>query len=153
MRIGEEGADLVLDRRDRFQAQPVVGDKAAKFGGNGNYVLPGDLELNLVGPDYLTLPGRGCVNARAGFGDGTQCDYNGSRWFAGPSPQNNETVADPIACNTANASGTPMTCFNNAGGLPGVATIFQAQCYHAAPGAGCREHTGVMSGAKRAAGV
>ena len=60
-------------------------------------------------------------------------------------------MADPIAGNTANFSGAPMTNFNNAGGLPGVTTIFQAQCYHAAPGGGCREHTGVLSGAKRAA--
>ncbi len=136
-----------------FQAQPVVGDKAAKYGGNGNYVLPGDLEFNLVGPDYLALPGRGCVNIRAGFGDGTNCNYNGSRWFLGPSPTTNETVADPIAGNTANASGAPMTNFNNAGGIAGVTTIFQAQCYFAAPGAGCREHTGILSGAKRAADI
>ena len=136
-----------------FQAQPVVGDKAAKYGGNGNYVLPGDLEFNLVGPDYLALPGRGCVNIRAGFGDGTNCNYNGSRWFLGPSPTTNETVADPIAGNTANASGAPMTNFNNAGGIAGVTTIFQAQCYFAAPGGGCREHTGILSGAKRAADI
>ena len=91
-------------------------------------------EFNLVGPDYLTLPGRGCVNARAGFGDGPSCNYNGSRWFLGPSPTTNETVADPIAGNTANFSGAPMTNFNNAGGIAGVTTIFQAQCYYAAPG-------------------
>ncbi len=136
-----------------FQAQPVEGDKAAKFGGSAGYVLPGDLEFNLVGPDYLTLPGRGCVNIRAGFGDGTNCNYNGSRWFLGPSPTTNETVADPIAGNTANFSGAPMTNFNNAGGIAGVTTIFQAQCYFAAPGAGCREHTGILSGAKRAADI
>jgi hypothetical protein len=62
-------------------------------------------------------------------------------------------VADPIAGNTANFSGAPMTSFNNAGGIAGVTTIFQAQCYHAAPGAGCREHTGILSGAKRAADI
>ena len=136
-----------------FQAQPVEGDKAANFGGGAGYVLPGDLEFNLVGPDYLTLPGRGCVNIRAGFGDGSNCNYNGSRWFLGPSPTTNETVADPIAGNTANFSGAPMTNFNNAGGIAGVTTIFQAQCYFAAPGGGCREHTGVLAGAKRAADI
>ena len=136
-----------------FQAQPVEGDKAARYGGNGNYVLPGDLEFNLVGPDYATLPGRGCVNARDGFGDGLSCNYNGSRWFLGPSPTTNETVADPIAGNTANAAGVAMTNFNNAGGIAGVTTIFQAQCYHAAPGGGCREHTGILSGAKRAGDI
>jgi hypothetical protein len=138
----------------RFQAQPVLGSKAARFGGNGNYVLPGALEIDVPGPDYLTLPGRGCVNAalgRPGFGDGTACNYPGSRWFAGPSPANNETQADPIACHVAIFSGEEMPCFNNAGALPGVTTIFQALCYFAAGGAGCREHTGILSGAKRAA--
>ena len=136
-----------------FQAQPVVASKAAKYGGGGGYVLPGDLEFNLVGPDYLTLPGRGCVNARPGFGDGTACAYNGSRWFAGPSPANNETQADPIACNTQNFSGAPMPCYNNAGALPGVTTIYQTQCYQSAGGGGCREMTGIVSGAKRAADI
>ena len=91
------------------------------------------------------------VNARPGFGDGTACSYNGSRWFAGPSPANNETQADPIACNTLNFSGTVMPCYNNAGALPGVTTIYQTQCYQAAGGGGCREQTGIVSGAKRAA--
>ena len=94
--------------------------------GARGYVLPGDLQFDQSGPDYLTLPGRGCVNIRAGFGDGTNCNYNGSRWFLGPSPTTNETVADPIAGNTANFSGAPMTNFNNAGGIAGVTTIFQA---------------------------
>jgi hypothetical protein len=88
---------------------------------------------------------------RPGFGDGTTCAYNGSRWFDGPSPENNETVADPIGCNTQNFSNAVMPCYNNAGQLSGVTTIFQSQCYQAAGGAGCREHTGIMSGVKRAA--
>jgi len=134
-----------------FSAQPVDAQRAAKFGGNGSYVLPGDLQVNVPGPDYLTLPGRGCVNARDGFGDTGACAYNGSRWFAGPSPANNENTPDPIGCNTANFSGTPMTCYNNAGSLPGVTTIYQTQCYQSAGGGGCREMTGIGSGAKRAA--
>jgi hypothetical protein len=125
--------------------------KASRFGGRGSFVLPGTLEFAIPGTDYLTLPGRGCVNARAGFGTGTQCAYNGSRWFAGPSPQNNETEADPQACHTQNFSGEPMPCYNNSGALPGVTTIFQALCYQAAAGGGCREHTGITAGVKRAA--
>jgi hypothetical protein len=134
-----------------FSAQPVDAQRAARFGGNGSYVLPGDLQFSVPGPDYLTLPGRGCVNNRAGFGTTGACAYNGSRWFAGPSPANNETQDDPIGCNTANFSGVPMPCFNNAGALPGVTTIHQTQCYQSAGGGGCREMTGITSGAKRAA--
>jgi hypothetical protein len=44
-----------------------------------------------------------------------------------------------------------MTCYNNAGALTGVTTIFQNKCYHSAQGAGCREHTGILAGAHRAA--
>jgi hypothetical protein len=139
-----------------FAAQPVDAERAAVFGGNSSFVLPGEITLSMPGTDYLTLPGRGCVNARPGFtggalGDALSCAYNGSRWFAGPSPENNETQDDPIACNTQNFSGTPMPCFNNAGALPGVTTIHQTQCYQSAGGADCRPLTGILSGAKRAA--
>ena len=47
-----------------FAAQPVEAQKAAKFGGSGGYVLPGGLEFAVPGVDYLTLPGRGCVECR-----------------------------------------------------------------------------------------
>jgi hypothetical protein len=141
----------VTEGASSFAAQPVEAQKAAKFGGNAGYVLPGDLQFAMPGPDYLTLPGRGCVNARPGFGDAGACAYNGSRWFAGPSPQNNETQEDPIACHTGNFTGAVMPCYNNAGALPGVTTIYQTQCYQAAGGGGCRESTGITSGAKRAA--
>ena len=134
-----------------FPAQPLDADRAAIYGGNASYVLPGEVQLSMPGTDYLTLPGRGCVNARPGFGDTGACAYNGSRWFDGPSPTTNETLDDPIGCNTGNFSAVPMPCFNNAGALTGVTTIYQTQCYQAAGGGGCRELTGVLSGAKRAA--
>jgi hypothetical protein len=120
-------------------------------GPSGQFKLAAKVSTSLPGPDYLALYGRGCVNARDGFGDVGACAYNGSRWFAGPSPQSNETQADPIACNTGNFSGVPMTCFNNAGALPGVTTVYQTQCYQSAGGAGCRPVAGIQSGAKRAA--
>jgi len=134
-----------------FQAVPIDNSLASRYGGNNSYYLPGSLGMAVNGPDYLGLYGRGCVNGRAGFTAGSGCSYNGSRWFDGPSPTTNETVADPIGCNTANFSGAIMTCFNNAGGLTGVTTIFQAQCYQAAPGGGCRQSTGIWSGVRRAA--
>ncbi len=132
-------------------AVPVDQGLAARFGGNANFKLAASAGLQLPGTEYETLYGRGCVNGRAGFTDGGGCSYNGSRWFAGPSPQNNETQADPQACNTANFSGTPQTCFNNAGVAPGATTIFQMQCYQQAGGGGCREQTGIGAGAHRAA--
>jgi hypothetical protein len=137
-----------------FSAAPVDPARAARLGAGGNtsgFLLPGQVNFSLPGPDYLTLYGRGCVNARDGFGDAAACAYNGSRWFEGPSPDNNETQDDPIACNTGNFTGAPMPCHNNAGALPGVTTIYQTQCYQSAGGGGCREMTGITSGAKRAA--
>ena len=47
---------------------------------------------------------RGCVNGRPGFDTGAGCSYNGSRWFDGPSPTTNETLADPQACDVANTA-------------------------------------------------
>jgi hypothetical protein len=132
-------------------AVPVNGDLAARFGGNANFKLAASAGLQLPGDAYEVLYGRGCVNGLPGFDTGAGCSYNGSRWFAGPSPQNNETTADPIGCNTTNFSGTPQTCFNNAGVAPGATTIFQMQCYQQAGGGGCREQTGIGSSAHRAA--
>jgi len=134
-----------------FLAVPADGQLAARYGGDDQYKLPGEVELNTDGPDYLGLFGRGCVNGRAGYDNGDGCSYNGDRWFDGPSPANNETYADPIQCNTANFSGDPMPCHNNAGKLTGVTTIFQSQCYQSSPGGGCRQLTGVFSGVWRGA--
>jgi hypothetical protein len=132
-------------------AVPIDPSLASRFGGSADFKLSAAATVSLPGPDYLALYGRGCVNGRDGFTEGDGCAYNGSRWFAGPSPQNNETQADPIACNTGNNSGTPMSCYNNAGALPGVTTIYQTQCYQSAGGAACRPLAGIQSGAKRAA--
>ena len=68
--------------------------------------------------------------------------YNGSRWFDGPSPTTNETMADPNGGNcipnaggstaTLAATGTcNLTNFNNAGQLTGVDLIQQALEYFA----------------------
>jgi hypothetical protein len=132
-------------------AVPVNDELATRFGGSSAFKLSAAAGVSLPGPDYLALYGRGCINARDGFGDGSACPYNGSRWFAGPSPENNETQADPIGCNTQNFSNTPMPCYNNAGTAPGATTIYQTQCYQSAGGAACRPVAGIQAGAKRAA--
>jgi len=134
-----------------FSALPIDNGLAKRFGGNGNFKLPGQVDISSTGVTYLTLYGRGCVNGVPGFDVGAGCSYNGSRWFDGPSPTTNEVQADPQACDVANFSGTPMTCYSNAGALTGVATIFQNKCYQSSGGAGCRESTGIMAGAHRAA--
>jgi hypothetical protein len=137
---------------------PVDQSRSSPFGGSSDFKLTARAGLSLPGTDYVTLYGRGCVNAtiepgvsRPGFGDGTRCPYNGSRWFDGPSPQSNETVAHPIAGNTQNFSNVPMTNHNNAGALSGVTTIYQTQCYQSAGGAACRSVDGIRGGAHRAA--
>jgi hypothetical protein len=134
-----------------FRAIGTDAGLSTPFGGDENFTVPGQVALSMPGADYTHLYGRGCVNARAGFDEGGGCSYNGSRWFNGPSPANNETQADPQACNTANASSVAMTCYNNAGALTGVTTIHQTQCYQSAGGAGCRPVAGIVSGAKRSA--
>ncbi len=130
----------------QFRAVPVDNALAGQFGGDNQFKLPGQVTLRSPGPDYLTLWGRGCVNARSGFDGGTGCDYNGSRWYSGA----NETVGTPIACLPVNFSNNLQTCFNTAGTLTGVTTINQNLCYWSAPGNGCRQMTGVTSGAARA---
>jgi hypothetical protein len=142
----------LTDGAAAFQAVQANNSLAGQFGGNDQYRLPAQVSMSLPGPDYLALYGRGCVNNRPGFGTTAACAYNGSRWFAGPSPASNETQADPIAGNTGNFSNDPMTGnYNNAGALPGVTTIHQTQCYQSAGGASCRPLAGIQSGARRAA--
>jgi len=131
----------------------IDGSLAARYGGNGNYSIPGAMEIEMEGPDYHSLYGRGCVNSRAGFTDNgsRNCAYNGSRWFDGPSPTTNETKVDPIEGNQANFSGTPMTNFNNAGELSGVSLIHNTQAYQSVGGGEFRPMEGIKSGARRAA--
>ncbi len=149
--IIQEQQDGTASNSSGSPAVPVDQGLASRFGGNANFKLAASAGLQLPGDAYEVLYGRGCVNGLDGFTSGGGCSYNGSRWFAGPSPENNETQADPNGCNTANFSGTPQTCFNNAGVAPGATTIFQMQCYQQAQGGGCREQTGIGSGAHRAA--
>ena len=136
----------------QFPAFPVNGALAGKFGGSAQYALQGSLGMFIDGPDYQAIFGRGCVNGRSGFAASgtTGCEYNGPRWFDGPSPANNETQADPNAGNPPNFSSTPMTNYNNSGALTGVVTIFRPGGYESYPNT-WRNVEGVLSGAVRAA--
>ena len=134
-------------------AVPV--DKAAieRFGGRDEFKLRGRLDLRLPGTYYASSWGRGCRTAAAGFAAAgtTGCEYNGPRWFDGPSPQRNETQADPQSTHPPNSTSPgPMADLNNAGMLTGVATIQMPHSYETAE-AGYRVVEGVLGGAQRAA--
>ncbi len=117
-----------------------------------------------MGTYYSGAFGRGCVNGAEGFvPSATQggCDYNGSRWFLGPSPTTNETKVDPIAGNNKNntapfsvargvVGGVTNGGFNNGGELPNVEVIHQPYSYQTM-GNQWRDVEGVLSAAKRAA--
>ncbi|MEO8199776.1 MAG: hypothetical protein ABI679_04570 [Gemmatimonadota bacterium] len=137
-----------------FAAVSVDPALASRFGGGSGYVLQGMLTQALGGPDYSTLYGRGCINRRPGFDAGSTCAYNGSRWFDGPSPANNETFPDPNQGNPSNV-GSPGPInpvnFTNAGRLTGVASILNTMAYETAIGAEYRPVEGIKAGAHRGA--
>ena len=131
----------------------IDGSLAARYGGDGTYSIPGAMSIAMEGPDYHALYGRGCVNSRDGFANSgsRNCAYNGSRWFDGPSPANNEVMDNPIGANVTNFSGDPMADFNNAGMLTGLSLLHNTQAYQSVGGAEYRPMEGIRSGARRAA--
>jgi hypothetical protein len=134
-------------------AVPLEGAASARFGGGAGFQVRGRLDLQLPGSDYTSAWGRGCRDAAPGFAaiGTTGCEYNGARWFDGPSPARNETQADPQSAHPPNsASPGPMADLNNAGRLTGVATIQMPHSYETAE-AGYRVMEGVLGGAQRAA--
>jgi len=138
-----------------FDAVQIDSGLAAIYGGSGNYYLKGQVTMTLVGTYYSNAYGRGCVNGADGFTGNGGCQYNGPRWFAGPSPANNETMTDPNFGNTANNSGNTVntalansTGWNNAGQLPGVTVVHNPQSYETLQNT-WRQMEGVGSGAKR----
>jgi hypothetical protein len=121
------------------------------------FTIPGRLHQVLAGNYYTSSYGRGCVNGADGFVDtldvpiSTACDYNGPRWFDGPSPTTNETQPNPNAGNGANdALGPVLTNFNNAGALTGVAVIHHPLSYQTVFNF-WRHFEGALGGAQRAA--
>jgi len=159
--IEQDGTDVTRTGSNLFDALAANDALAKQFGGNSNYVLKAQINQTLVGAYYSGVYGRGCVNGADGFAfDGvTQrgCDYNGPRWFDGPSPAKNETKADPIAGNGDNFNpgivdrALPGNAgFNNAGELTGVSVIHQPYSYQTM-GNQWRSIEGELSSFKRAA--
>jgi hypothetical protein len=134
-----------------FNAVPVDASLASRFGGTGAFTLNAEFVHNLPGNYYTSAWGRGCINGAPGFDAGAGCDYNGARWFNGPSPAQNETKANPNEGNQQNAVAPAATTnFNNAGELAGVATIHQDIAYQTINSVWRVVH-GVLAGAARAA--
>ena len=151
--ITQDQTSVTNSTATTFNATNVDQDLAARFGGNSTFALQGSLGATLVGAYYTGAYGRGCVNAASGFGTtGLTCDQNGARWFAGPSPANNETKADPTQPGNG-PNGTTIvlpTDFNDAGALPGVTTIYENRAYQNSPTI-WRQVDGALGGAAREA--
>jgi hypothetical protein len=136
-----------------FLAVPADPALAGTFGGGAADTLRAEFVQTLPGVYHTNSWGRGCINANSanGFSGGGGCDYNGSRWFNGPSPANNETKADPNAGNRQNsATPAPFRTPNNAGELAGVAAIHEDLSYQTINNV-WRVFEGAISGAARAA--
>ena len=133
--IVQDQFDASVAANGVFDGVPVDPGLAQRYGGNQSFSLKAEFIQALPGNWYTNTQGRGCANASAttgapGFTTPGACDYNGARWFLGPSPQNNETVDNPTAGNQANsAAPVPPTNLNNAGGITGVAVIHQDHAY------------------------
>lgn len=128
--ITQDIFDVTNSVDQTFVATNVDASLASRYGGNGSYELSGNLHIELPGNYYTNSFGRGCVNGAPGFGD--DCDYNGARWFDGPSPANNETFAHPTQGNAQNGGGNATSNFTNAGSLTGVANVHETRSYQTA---------------------
>ena len=134
-----------------FSAVPVDPTLAERFGGSGAFNLNAEVVQTLPGNYFTNSFGRGCINEADGFALDPGCDYNGARWFDGPSPAQNETVDNPTAGNQKNSAGPAVfTNPNNAGGLTGVAAIHEDRSYQTIDNV-WRNIEGVLGGASRAA--
>src|SRR4051812_7802662 len=134
-----------------FNAVPVDPTLAERFGGSAAFNLNAEVVQTLPGNYFTNSFGRGCINEADGFALDPGCDYNGARWFDGPSPAQNETVDNPTAGNQKNSAGPAVfTNPNNAGGLTGVAAIHEDRSYQTIDNV-WRNIEGVLGGAARAA--
>jgi hypothetical protein len=134
------------------QMLPVSREAASRYGGAAGFRLSGRVGITLAGNYYTSAWGGGCINGASGFASDltTGCEYNGPRWFAGPSPALNETRAHPQAAHPPVASAPgPMATMGNAGELPGVTTIQMPHSYLTVE-SGYRVIEGVLGGALRA---
>ena len=144
-----------------FVATQIDGTLAALYGGSSDFILKGQVETVLPGAYFTGVWGRGCTNGGTGdyttFGTTRACSYNGPRWFDGPSPQNNETMANPAGGNPAifntfkmNPAPADNQGWNNSGQAAGALVIYAAEGYSSQQTT-WRNITGIGSGATRMA--
>jgi hypothetical protein len=107
---------------------PINGERAARYGGSTDYHLAGAFDLTYQGNYYTGAFGRGCVNGAPGF-RAAACDYNGARWF----DDSTEVFAHPTQGNNNNFANELVTNRTTAGGLAGVANVYEARSYHTRP--------------------
>jgi len=125
-----------------FQGATADASLSAIYNVPAGFVQTAQVTQGLVAYQKHAGFGRGCwVDGL--FGD-NDCAYNGPRWFSGP----NETKADPNAGNVAGSQ--DATDNNNAGELPGVATVWNPQSYNQITG-GYRVIEAMLGGGVRAA--
>jgi hypothetical protein len=111
--------------------------------------------MNIQGNYYTNSYGRGCVNSAAGYTGSTTtgCEYNGQRWFDGPSPATNETVDNPQATHPVNFTTqtmVPAGNYNNAGAVTGATTVHIPHSYETIQTT-YRQVEGGLGGVQRAA--
>ena len=108
---------------------PVDPSVPGKFeGGSAQFKLSAKANLTMPSNSYLNGQGLGCANSDPLFDPNGNCQYNGARWFDGPSPTLNETKTDPNAGNGP-IDETGSTVFDNAGQLTGVTVINEPHAY------------------------
>jgi len=127
-----------------FAGPPIDGSLAALYGGDGTYgslsaLFTPTLTSGPIAADWglgaaLGEPGLTSADFPSGV---TGVNYNGPRWFDGPSPLKNEVMANPInSCGTGTSGTSACTSngttggFNNAGMLTGVTTVYQPMSYN-----------------------
>jgi hypothetical protein len=137
-----------------FDVQPLDQSLANRFGAKDQAFLPlrGQVKITLPGNYFTNDWGRGAAGLDIGSFSIRNSFYNGARWFDGPSPQKNETKADPAEGNCFDAATSNCTTdnFNNAGRLTGVSVIHEPHGYITMSGDG-REFDGGFGAAVRAA--
>jgi hypothetical protein len=152
--ITQDATDVAGSNERNFPAIKADAALTARFDSTvatQSFTIPGRLAQGLVGNYYTSAYGRACINGADGFADALGCDYNGPRWFDGPSPTTNETTVDPNAGNGPNSGApAPVTSYNNAGGLTGVAVIHHPLAYQTLQNT-WRVVEGSLGGAQRAA--
>ncbi|HET7023951.1 MAG TPA: hypothetical protein VFI39_01945, partial [Gemmatimonadales bacterium] len=135
-----------------FLGPSVNAHQSAFYGGNSSFKLGGQVKTGMVGLYQTLAYGRGCINGATGFtvAGATGCDFNGARWFNGPSPANNEATANPTAGNGANDAAASTANFSNAGSLTGVVNAYEPRSYQTMENL-WRNVEGVLAGAAHAA--